>query len=120
MPTITETWVRLLQSSNELTGRLAEMTAASVYVVARRNQLFVFGSNTSRKRQECARMVFEKFEGGGEFVVATWRALTENYPLMAGSIAPPMNIGIFISTVSLQSMAPLHKRVIGNMKRLSH
>jgi hypothetical protein len=135
------------------------MTAASIYVVAQRTQLFVFESNTSRKQKEYGRMIAEKFQGGGECIVATWQALAENYPLMAGSIASnpmsladdtasladrgkerspinrrlkaacafsasyisaPMHIGIFISTVGLQSMAPLHKRVVDNMERLSH
>jgi hypothetical protein len=139
--------MKMLLSSAELTACLAEMTAASVCVVAQRSRLFAFGSNTARKRRECSRMILEKFQGGGEFAAAISQALAENYPLMVGSIisrqAPlaknpcpipagvvlafstgcistPLHVGIFVSAVGLQSMAPLRKRVIDNMERLSH
>ncbi len=39
MPSITETWIKMLLSTANLTGRLAEMTAASAYVVVQRSQL---------------------------------------------------------------------------------
>jgi hypothetical protein len=153
-----EIWMEMLMSSAELAGRMAEMTAVSAYVITRRSWLLALEPNDSRKRREYNRMIREKFLGGGESVVATWRALFENYPLLARSMvstlvplagastpaadfnqgmprlrsaigticaasaipsSTAMHIGIFLSTVGLKATAPLHRRVVANMERLS-